>query len=132
MRCVTCANTLHPGYVVWRGRDVRGRAPGGTPFYGSLIPCPDCAGSLLVSACEGERIYRDERIRPYRYYSLDERGMIFLAEITDGDSDDEALVHAEALLGRHVRCQAVEVWDRRRAVHVARRLPQSFTQQSAT
>ena len=132
MRCLTCANTLHPGYVVWRGRDTGGRLLGGTPFYGALIPCPDCAGSLVVSACEGETTCRDELIRPYRYYSLDERGMIFLAEVTDGGSDDDALEHAEALLGRHTRCRAVEVWDRRRAVHVARRPPQSFAQGPAT
>jgi hypothetical protein len=61
-------------------------------------------------------------VRSYRYYSLDERGMIFLAEIIDGGSDDEALMQAEQLLGRNARCRAVEVWDRRRAVHVARRV----------
>jgi hypothetical protein len=118
MRCLTCANTMHPGYVVWRGREARGG-----PFYGSLIPCPDCVGSLVVSGCEGQASWQADMLRPYRYYSLDERGMIFFAEIIDADSDDEAQTQAEALLGRHARCRAVEVWDRRRAVHVARRGP---------
>jgi hypothetical protein len=132
MRCLTCTNSLHPGYVVWRGHDTDSRRLGSAPFYGSLIPCPDCAGSLVVSACEGERVSRDDSARPYRYYSLDERGMIFLAEIADGGSDDDALAHAEALLGRHAQCRAVEVWDRRRAVHVARRPTTSFAPVRAT
>ncbi len=120
MRCLTCANTMHPGYVVWRAKEAGGTPLHGFPFYGSLIPCPDCSGSLVVSACEGA-LSADDGIRPYRYYSLDDRGMIFLAEIIDGGSDDDAFLHAEALLGRNARCRAVEVWDRRRAVLVARR-----------
>jgi hypothetical protein len=118
MRCLTCANTMHPGYVVWRGGDAKGG-----PFHGSLIPCPDCAGSLVVSGCEGHAAGQVDIVRPYRYYSLDERGMIFFAEIIDADSDDDAQLQAEALLERNARCRAVEVWDRRRAVHVARRAP---------
>jgi hypothetical protein len=118
MRCLTCVNTMHPGYVVWRGRAAKGG-----PFYGSLIPCPDCGGSLGVSACEGWNSGEADLGRPYRYYSLDERGMIFFAEIIDAGSDDDAQRQAETLLERSARCRAVEVWDRRRAVHVARRAP---------
>jgi hypothetical protein len=118
MRCPTCGQTAHPGYIVWRG--ING---GDGPRRGSLIPCPDCAGSVVVSCCEGRGHGYEEVSRPYRYYVLDDRGMIVLAEINDADSDAEAEQEAANLLRRNVNSCAIEVWDLKRRVHVARRPP---------
>jgi hypothetical protein len=47
--------------------------------------------------------------------------MIVLAEIGDADSDGEARLEAAALLRRNANSCAIEVWDKKRRVHVARR-----------
>ena len=47
--------------------------------------------------------------------------MIHYAEIVDAECDDDAKQHAASLLARNAASSAIEVWDRRRAVHVSRR-----------
>jgi hypothetical protein len=44
MRCPTCGDTAHPGYVAHRETDI-----GGGLVRRSLVPCPDCGGSALAS-----------------------------------------------------------------------------------
>jgi hypothetical protein len=54
MRCPTCSDTAHPGYIAWREIDL-----GNGLFRRSLATCPDCGGSLVVlgsdSAAGGHR-----------------------------------------------------------------------------
>ena len=44
MRCPTCGDTPHPGYVAYRETDI-----GGGLVRRSLVPCPDCGGSRLAA-----------------------------------------------------------------------------------
>ena len=55
-------------------------------------------------------------MRSYRCYYLDERDMIFLAEIIEADSDEDALRQAAVLLAKKPKTSAVEVWDLARLV----------------
>jgi hypothetical protein len=48
MRCPTCGNTLHPGYVACRDTDI-----GSGLVRRSLVPCPDCGGSGVATAADG-------------------------------------------------------------------------------
>jgi hypothetical protein len=48
MRCPTCGDSAHPGYVTWRDVDL-----GGGLYRRSAVPCPDCGGSVIVSCCDG-------------------------------------------------------------------------------
>ena len=103
MRCQTCADTVHPGYVGWRGLSA-----GGLPVVG-LAPCPDCGGSTIVGACEGRAMDVPDRGRAYRCYLLDERGMIVLAELIEADDDAAACEEARLLLDAMPTAAAVEV-----------------------
>ena len=42
MRCPTCADMPHPGFIAWR--EVQGRDG---VYWRDLRPCPDCGGSRL-------------------------------------------------------------------------------------
>jgi hypothetical protein len=55
-------------------------------------------------------------MRSYRCYYLDERDMIFLAEIIEAASDEDALRQAAALLAKKPKATAVEIWDLARLV----------------
>jgi hypothetical protein len=55
-------------------------------------------------------------MRAYRCYHLDERDMIFLAEIIEAESDADAVRQAAALLAKKPTTTAVEVWDLARLV----------------
>jgi hypothetical protein len=48
MRCPTCSDTAHPGYIAWREIDL-----GDGLFRRSLAPCPDCGGSVVVFGSDG-------------------------------------------------------------------------------
>jgi hypothetical protein len=48
MRCPTCANTAHPGFIVWREVEVRDGV-----YRHTLCPCPDCGGSAMTSCDDG-------------------------------------------------------------------------------
>ena len=48
MRCPTCGETSHPGYVALRDTDI-----GDGLVRRSLVPCPDCGGSALASGNDG-------------------------------------------------------------------------------
>jgi hypothetical protein len=46
MRCQTCADTAHPGFVSWREVEIR-------EGLFRRVPCPDCCGSGFSSFCDG-------------------------------------------------------------------------------
>jgi hypothetical protein len=48
MRCPTCGDSPHPGFIVCRDVDL-----GGGLYRRSAIPCPDCGGSVIASCCDG-------------------------------------------------------------------------------
>jgi hypothetical protein len=115
MRCQTCADRAHPGYLDWRAV-----AAGGQPIIG-LAPCPDCGGSTIVGCCEGRAWDLPDRGRIYRCYLLDERGMIVLAELVEADADDAACADARLLLEAAPTAVAVEVSEGGRRVALVSR-----------
>jgi len=48
MRCTTCGDTPHPGFVPWREVEIRD-----VLFRRDLVPCPDCGGFLMTSCNDG-------------------------------------------------------------------------------
>jgi hypothetical protein len=115
MRCPTCEYSAYRGYVAWRGvNGASGRRCSG------LAPCPDCGGTAIVGCGEGWAAV-GERSRAYRCYLLDARGMVFLAEMVDAQSDDDAICQGFGRLRATGRATAVEVWEGRRRVEVRRR-----------
>jgi hypothetical protein len=48
MRCPTCSDTLHPGFIALREVEVRDGVR-----WRDLRPCPDCGGSTVASCCDG-------------------------------------------------------------------------------
>jgi hypothetical protein len=48
MRCSTCSETSHPGYVAWREIDL-----GDGLFRRSLVLCPDCGGLVTIPDSDG-------------------------------------------------------------------------------
>src|SRR5579883_178931 len=117
MRCRTCGETAHPGYVIWRGA-----AAGPGLFPGAPVPCPECGGSGIVSACEG-RPFEHAGSRQYRAYYLDECGMIVLAEAVGAACDEAAIEAAEEHLAATGGALSLEVWDGSRCVRAQRRDP---------
>ena len=47
MRCPTCSDTPHPGFVARRD-EVRDGV-----YRRNLYPCPDCGGTAIASCCDG-------------------------------------------------------------------------------
>jgi hypothetical protein len=52
----------------------------------------------------------------YRCYYLDERDMIFLAEIIEAASDEDAARRAAEMLANKPNTAAIEIWDLARLV----------------
>jgi hypothetical protein len=48
MRCPTCSDTPHPGFIAQREVEMRDGV-----FWRDLRPCPDCGGSAVASCCDG-------------------------------------------------------------------------------
>jgi hypothetical protein len=48
MRCPTCSDTAHPGFIVWREVEVRDGV-----YRHTFCPCPDCGGSAMTSCDDG-------------------------------------------------------------------------------
>jgi hypothetical protein len=55
-------------------------------------------------------------MRAYRCYYLDERDMIFLAEVIEAESDADALRQAAAMLAKKPKTVAVEIWHLTRLI----------------
>jgi hypothetical protein len=47
MRCPTCSDTPHPGFVVWREIETHDGV-----FRRVLRPCSTCGGSGVASCCD--------------------------------------------------------------------------------
>jgi hypothetical protein len=74
MRCLTCGDTAHPGYVAHRETDIGGRL-----VQRSLVPCADCGGSALAGGADGAAISGREVIE-----SADQ--VVETADAEDGSS----------------------------------------------
>jgi hypothetical protein len=43
MRCPTCSDTPHPGFIAWKEVERDG------VYWRDLRPCPDCGGTTVTS-----------------------------------------------------------------------------------
>ena len=57
----------------------------------------------------------------YRYYFIDRDGSVLHAETIDALGDDDAKLVGAALLAKHARSNAIEVWGVGRRISIARR-----------